>query len=367
MKRIGARRDRVRAPLVRCARPGARPPPHAPRGGAAAEGALRADRRLNASVDRRLAPLQYADDDAARYLDLFRALGARTYLLTRARRQHAPPAPAGRRRGGRRGAPSCDARGRAARRATSRRRARAACGRSSTSSTPGTATSRRPRATSRSRTAASTGADLARDVVDRGRRRREPPHRRRLRLVLARLRRAGRAASARDRCTASRSCEARSPSERVGLLLSTLLGAREPRVGAASRPASSATRCAPASTARPTPTATAGQLPRDRRVRRARQRRDPQRALPAARATRAPPQGSDTLLDLRAAHGRRIEIDGERAGTTSRRRARRAHRRRRTLAPGITVRIVARPPERHRVRAAPRRRQGVRAFPPIAR
>jgi len=38
---------------------------------------------VNASPDPRLAPLQYADDDAARYLDLFRGLGAHTYLLTR--------------------------------------------------------------------------------------------------------------------------------------------------------------------------------------------------------------------------------------------------------------------------------------------
>ncbi len=37
----------------------------------------------NQSVDANLAPLKYADDDAARYLDLFRLLGARTYLLTR--------------------------------------------------------------------------------------------------------------------------------------------------------------------------------------------------------------------------------------------------------------------------------------------
>lgn len=37
----------------------------------------------NASVDANLQPLRYADDDAARYLDLFRLLGARTYLLTR--------------------------------------------------------------------------------------------------------------------------------------------------------------------------------------------------------------------------------------------------------------------------------------------
>ncbi|MBX3234087.1 MAG: hypothetical protein KIT84_06490 [Labilithrix sp.] len=37
----------------------------------------------NQSVDTNLAPLRYADDDAARYLDLFRLLGARTYLLTR--------------------------------------------------------------------------------------------------------------------------------------------------------------------------------------------------------------------------------------------------------------------------------------------
>lgn len=37
----------------------------------------------NVSVDTNLQPLRYADDDAARYLDLFRLLGARTYLLTR--------------------------------------------------------------------------------------------------------------------------------------------------------------------------------------------------------------------------------------------------------------------------------------------
>jgi hypothetical protein len=37
----------------------------------------------NASVDTELPALKYADDDAARYLDLFRVLGARTYLLTR--------------------------------------------------------------------------------------------------------------------------------------------------------------------------------------------------------------------------------------------------------------------------------------------
>jgi|HubBroStandDraft_1064217.scaffolds.fasta_scaffold28826_2 hypothetical protein len=37
----------------------------------------------NVSVDRDLPTLKYADDDAARYLDLFRLLGARTYLLTR--------------------------------------------------------------------------------------------------------------------------------------------------------------------------------------------------------------------------------------------------------------------------------------------
>jgi hypothetical protein len=37
----------------------------------------------NTSVDKDVQPLKYADDDAARYLDLFRLLGARTYLLTR--------------------------------------------------------------------------------------------------------------------------------------------------------------------------------------------------------------------------------------------------------------------------------------------
>jgi hypothetical protein len=37
----------------------------------------------NVSVDAELPPLHYADDDAARYFDLFRLLGARTYLLTR--------------------------------------------------------------------------------------------------------------------------------------------------------------------------------------------------------------------------------------------------------------------------------------------
>jgi hypothetical protein len=38
---------------------------------------------VNTSVDPGVHPLRYADDDAARYLDLFRALGARTYVLTR--------------------------------------------------------------------------------------------------------------------------------------------------------------------------------------------------------------------------------------------------------------------------------------------
>jgi hypothetical protein len=38
---------------------------------------------VNRSVDPELPVLRYADDDAARYLDLFRSLGARTYLLTR--------------------------------------------------------------------------------------------------------------------------------------------------------------------------------------------------------------------------------------------------------------------------------------------
>jgi hypothetical protein len=36
---------------------------------------------VNQSVDRDARPLRYADDDAARYRDLFRALGVRTYLL----------------------------------------------------------------------------------------------------------------------------------------------------------------------------------------------------------------------------------------------------------------------------------------------
>lgn len=38
---------------------------------------------VNASLQADVAPLRFADDDAARYLDLFRALGARTYLLSR--------------------------------------------------------------------------------------------------------------------------------------------------------------------------------------------------------------------------------------------------------------------------------------------
>jgi hypothetical protein len=48
------------------------------------------------SVDADLPPLKYADDDAATYLDLFRVLGARTYLLSRlddnTRRLHAQAA-----------------------------------------------------------------------------------------------------------------------------------------------------------------------------------------------------------------------------------------------------------------------------------
>jgi hypothetical protein len=38
---------------------------------------------VNASVDPGTPTLHYADDDAAQYLDLFRSLGARTYVLTR--------------------------------------------------------------------------------------------------------------------------------------------------------------------------------------------------------------------------------------------------------------------------------------------
>jgi hypothetical protein len=38
---------------------------------------------VNDSVDADARPLRYADDDAAAYLELFRALGARTYLLSR--------------------------------------------------------------------------------------------------------------------------------------------------------------------------------------------------------------------------------------------------------------------------------------------
>lgn len=51
---------------------------------------------VNRSLDPEVAPLRYADDDAARYLDLFRALGARTYLLAsldeNTRRLHAQAA-----------------------------------------------------------------------------------------------------------------------------------------------------------------------------------------------------------------------------------------------------------------------------------
>ncbi|HXU82275.1 MAG TPA: hypothetical protein VN914_12820, partial [Polyangia bacterium] len=36
---------------------------------------------VNQSPERDLLPLRYADDDAARYRDLFRELGARTHLL----------------------------------------------------------------------------------------------------------------------------------------------------------------------------------------------------------------------------------------------------------------------------------------------
>ncbi len=38
---------------------------------------------VNKSVDEDLQPLRYADDDAARYFELFRSLGDRTYLMTR--------------------------------------------------------------------------------------------------------------------------------------------------------------------------------------------------------------------------------------------------------------------------------------------
>jgi hypothetical protein len=81
----------VAAGGARAAEPGSRASPDTP---AAATFALIIG--VNASPEPRLAPLQYADDDAARYLDLFRALGARTYLLTRVddntRRLHAQAA-----------------------------------------------------------------------------------------------------------------------------------------------------------------------------------------------------------------------------------------------------------------------------------
>ena len=38
---------------------------------------------VNQSQDEKLGTLRYADDDAARYQELFRSLGARTYLVTR--------------------------------------------------------------------------------------------------------------------------------------------------------------------------------------------------------------------------------------------------------------------------------------------
>src|SRR4051812_43237331 len=38
---------------------------------------------VNKSIDADAPLLRYADDDAARYLDLFRALGARSYVLAR--------------------------------------------------------------------------------------------------------------------------------------------------------------------------------------------------------------------------------------------------------------------------------------------
>ena len=51
---------------------------------------------VNRSADRAQAPLRYADDDAARYFELFRQLGAQTYLLSRldanTRRVHAQAA-----------------------------------------------------------------------------------------------------------------------------------------------------------------------------------------------------------------------------------------------------------------------------------
>ncbi|HEY7371012.1 MAG TPA: hypothetical protein VIF57_02465 [Polyangia bacterium] len=51
---------------------------------------------VNASPSPGVSPLRYADDDAARYLELYRALGARTYLLSRldenTRRLHAQAA-----------------------------------------------------------------------------------------------------------------------------------------------------------------------------------------------------------------------------------------------------------------------------------
>ena len=54
---------------------------------------------VNQGIDRDLKPLRYADDDAARYLELFRALGRQDLPAHAARRQHPPAAPAGGGRG----------------------------------------------------------------------------------------------------------------------------------------------------------------------------------------------------------------------------------------------------------------------------
>ncbi len=59
------------------------PPPPSAEGDAPRVASFALILGVNRSYDRAQPPLRFADDDAARYLDLFRLLGARTYLLAR--------------------------------------------------------------------------------------------------------------------------------------------------------------------------------------------------------------------------------------------------------------------------------------------
>ncbi len=264
----------------------------------------------NTSVDAELPPLKYADDDAARYVDLFRLLGARTYLLTRVdantARLHAQAA----------------AEALLPRRAelektlaqaavdVAQARARGVetlfyfiyAGHGSVRNGQGYITLEDARL---------TGADIAKQVVLRSTPIRRTSSSTRATRTCLRIRVARAACAGPWRASRRRKA---SPTTSASVSFSRAPRAARATSGKASRPASSATRCAPASTARPTPTATVrSATARWRRSWRARTWRS-RTSASARRSTARPPKGGNALLDLRQRTGRRIELGGEKSG-----------------------------------------------------